>query len=174
MFHGPIHNEANAGVRDISWREIGAVAPLLAGIVFLGVYPKPFLDRVTPSVNHLLAHVQTVDPSAHVPPSGATPLSYSVPANQNVEGPARRRRLLVRARVDGSATAVAAVAPVSPGGSRAAAAYRPPLGRRFARAPPRPGGRLAAGRRSPPGGSPPRRRPPPARPSTVLVVRGRS
>ncbi len=63
VFHGPIRMQANAAVRDISWREIGAVAPLLAGIVFLGIYPKPFLDRVTPSVNHLLAHVQTVDPS---------------------------------------------------------------------------------------------------------------
>ena len=57
-------------MRDITWREIGAIAPLLAGIVFLGVYPKPFLDRITPSVNYLLAHVQPVDPSAHVPAAG--------------------------------------------------------------------------------------------------------
>jgi NADH-quinone oxidoreductase subunit M len=85
VFHGPIRIAANAAVRDISWREIAAVAPLLAGIVFLGVYPRPFLDRVTPSVNHLLAHVQAVDPSAHVPPSGQAPVSYSVPSDQNVD-----------------------------------------------------------------------------------------
>ena len=62
VFWGPIRVESNAAVRDITWREIGAVAPLLAGIVFLGVYPRPVLDRITPSVNHLLAHVQHVDP----------------------------------------------------------------------------------------------------------------
>ncbi len=89
VFHGPIRIEANAAVRDISWREIAAVAPLLAGIVFLGVYPRPFLDRVTPSVNHLLAHVQAVDPSAHVPPSGQAPISYSVPPDQNVDSSVR-------------------------------------------------------------------------------------
>jgi NADH-quinone oxidoreductase subunit M len=89
VFHGPIRIEANAAVRDISWREIAAVAPLLAGIVFLGVYPRPFLDRVTPSVNHLPAHVQAVDPSAHVPPSGQAPISYSVPPDQNVDSSVR-------------------------------------------------------------------------------------
>jgi len=86
VFHGPIRQEANAKVRDISWRELAAVAPLLVGIVFLGVYPKPFLDRVTPSVNHLLAHVQAVDPSAHVVPPGQAAITYSVPADQNVDG----------------------------------------------------------------------------------------
>lgn len=84
VFHGPVH-AANAAVRDISWREIAAVAPLLAGIVFLGVYPRPFLERVTPSVNHLLAHVQTEDPGAHVPSIGQAAISYSVPSAQNVD-----------------------------------------------------------------------------------------
>jgi NADH-quinone oxidoreductase subunit M len=84
VFHGT-PNATNAAVRDISWREIGAVTPLLLGIVFLGIYPKPFLDRVTPSVNHLLAHVQTVDPGAHVPAPSGPAIAYSVPAGQNVD-----------------------------------------------------------------------------------------
>jgi hypothetical protein len=54
-------------------------------MVFLGVFPKPFLDRVTPSVDHLLAHVQTVDPSFHIPSQGRTTITYTVPANQNVD-----------------------------------------------------------------------------------------
>ena len=86
VFHGPIRVAANEAVRDISWREIGAVTPLLVGIVFLGIYPKPFLDRVTPSVNHLLAHVQHIDPGAHVPPSGQAAVTFSVPASQDVDG----------------------------------------------------------------------------------------
>ena len=86
VFHGPIRNEANENVRDISWAELAAVAPLLAGIVFLGIYPRPFLDRVTPSVDHLLAHVQAVDPGAHVAPPGQAAITYSVPSDQNVDG----------------------------------------------------------------------------------------
>jgi NADH-quinone oxidoreductase subunit M len=86
VFWGPIRVEKNAAVRDITWRQIGAVAPLLVGIVFLGIYPRPVLDRITPSVNHLLAHVQHVDPSAHVPAPGGPAVAYSVPADQNVDG----------------------------------------------------------------------------------------
>lgn len=89
VFHGPVLNPANETFPDISRREMAAIAPLLAGIVFLGVYPAPFLDRVTPSVNHLLAHVQAAAPNANVPPSGQPPLRYSVPADQNVDTSAR-------------------------------------------------------------------------------------
>lgn len=86
VFHG-VPDERNAGVRDLSVREIAAVAPLLAGIVFLGVYPKPFLDRVTPSVGALLEHVRYADPAAGVPASDTTILSYTVPPSQNVDVP---------------------------------------------------------------------------------------
>ena len=86
VFHGPI-SEVNAKVRDISWREIGAIAPLLAGILFLGVYPKPFFDRVNPSVGYLLGHVQQVAPNAHVPSQGQSAVQYTVPADQDVNLP---------------------------------------------------------------------------------------
>lgn len=69
----------------MTWRELAAVAPLLAAIVLLGVYPKPFLDRVTPSVDHLLSHVQAVDPAAHVPGVGLPPPRYGVPPSQAVK-----------------------------------------------------------------------------------------
>src|SRR5262249_55609225 len=85
-FWGPIREVKNAAVRDITWREIGAVAPLLAGIVFLGIYPRPVLDRITPSGNHLLAHVQHVDPSAHLPAPGGAAIAQPRPADQNVDG----------------------------------------------------------------------------------------
>ena len=52
-------DEATAKVRDLSWREVVVVAPLVALIVVLGVYPKPVLDRITPSVTRLVQHVET-------------------------------------------------------------------------------------------------------------------
>ena len=57
VFHGKPDGE-NAQVKDIGWRQGMVIAPLVALIVFLGVYPRPVLDRITPSVNQLVAHVQ--------------------------------------------------------------------------------------------------------------------
>jgi hypothetical protein len=54
-------------------------------MVFLGIYPSPFLSRVQPSVSHLLAHVQAADPSLHIPVSGRSKLTYAVPDSQRVD-----------------------------------------------------------------------------------------
>jgi NADH-quinone oxidoreductase subunit M len=51
-------DEANAAVRDLSWREGLLVLPLVAAIGFLGVYPKPVLDRITPSVDRIVRSVE--------------------------------------------------------------------------------------------------------------------
>jgi len=85
-------SEINDKFKDISWREIGMVAPLLAGIVFLGIYPKPFFDRVNPSVEYLLGHVEQVAPNADVPSQGSSAIKYTVPADQSVDAapPAKR------------------------------------------------------------------------------------
>jgi NADH-quinone oxidoreductase subunit M len=45
------------------------MAPLIILIVFLGVYPKPVLDRINPSVNQLIAHVESK--TGHAEPSVA-------------------------------------------------------------------------------------------------------
>ena len=45
-------------MRDMNLRERAVMLPLIAAIVFLGVYPKPVLDRINPSVNELVQHVE--------------------------------------------------------------------------------------------------------------------
>jgi NADH-quinone oxidoreductase subunit M len=57
VFHGE-PDEANESFREITWREGAVLAPLLVLIVFLGVYPKPVLDRMAPSVDRLITHVE--------------------------------------------------------------------------------------------------------------------
>ena len=54
------HGEPDAGdsMEDLNLREKLAIAPLLFLIVFMGVYPKPFLDRIDPSVKALIAHIE--------------------------------------------------------------------------------------------------------------------
>jgi NADH-quinone oxidoreductase subunit M len=44
VFFGKVTNPKNKGLRDLSWREIGLIAPLVFLMVFMGVYPKPFLN----------------------------------------------------------------------------------------------------------------------------------
>ena len=56
VFHGPV-TEPNKGFRELKLTEGLVIAPLLVLIVFLGLYPKPMLDRIEPSVERLLAHV---------------------------------------------------------------------------------------------------------------------
>jgi NADH-quinone oxidoreductase subunit M len=45
VFFGKITNDKNRVLKDLSWRELGLIAPLLFLMVYMGVYPKPFLDR---------------------------------------------------------------------------------------------------------------------------------
>ncbi len=57
VFHGEPDGE-NAEMKDMGWKEGLIMAPLLGLIVFLGVYPKPMLDRIEPSVDRLVAHIE--------------------------------------------------------------------------------------------------------------------
>jgi NADH-quinone oxidoreductase subunit M len=56
VFHGE-PSEENRHLPDMTWRERGVMLPLVAAIVFLGVYPKPVLDRIQPSVDQLIVHM---------------------------------------------------------------------------------------------------------------------
>jgi NADH-quinone oxidoreductase subunit M len=57
VFHGTPEGE-NAEMADMGWRERAVMVPILALIVFLGVYPAPVLERIEPSVERLIAHVE--------------------------------------------------------------------------------------------------------------------
>ena len=50
-------------MRDLRLREVLAVAPLLALMVFLGFYPKPLTDVITPAVNATMHDVGVQDPA---------------------------------------------------------------------------------------------------------------
>jgi NADH-quinone oxidoreductase subunit M len=86
VFHGPAQ-AVNAGIRDMTWAERAAVAPLLAGIIFIGVYPQPLLSRIQPAVDHLVAHVEYADPSLRIPSQGVGHGTFAVPADQVVDLP---------------------------------------------------------------------------------------
>jgi NADH-quinone oxidoreductase subunit M len=49
---------ANKTIPDLNAREIGILVPLVVIIFWLGIYPRPFLDRMEPSVTRLVQHVE--------------------------------------------------------------------------------------------------------------------
>lgn len=58
-FHGE-PDEANISqIHDLNLRERIVIGPFLVVIVLMGVYPKPFLDRIEPSVKALISHVES-------------------------------------------------------------------------------------------------------------------
>ena len=47
------------GILDMNAREIAVFAPLVVLVIFMGVYPGPFLEIMHVSVTNLLTHVDT-------------------------------------------------------------------------------------------------------------------
>ena len=59
VFHGE-PDEANSSFRELRLREGLVLLPFIGLIVFCGVYPKPMLDRIEPSVKALMDRVEVV------------------------------------------------------------------------------------------------------------------
>ncbi len=60
-FHGRPRGD-HAEMTELGMVESLVIIPFLVAIVFLGVYPKPMLERIEPAVDSLVAHIET-----HVP-----------------------------------------------------------------------------------------------------------
>ena len=58
MFLGPVENPKNMNLKDLNWREIITLLPLLVFIFWIGLYPKPFFDLMAPTVDKLVEAVQ--------------------------------------------------------------------------------------------------------------------
>ncbi|MFJ3934182.1 MULTISPECIES: NADH-quinone oxidoreductase subunit M [unclassified Streptomyces] len=62
---GPVKEELRA-MPDLKARELAVVAPLIALLLFLGVFPKPVTEIVNPAVEHTMSDVQKQDPRPEV------------------------------------------------------------------------------------------------------------
>ncbi|MET9624162.1 NADH-quinone oxidoreductase subunit M [Streptomyces sp. NPDC006464] len=63
---GPVKEEVRT-MPDLRARELAVVVPLIALLIFLGVFPKPMTEIVDPAVNHTLSDVRQQDPQPTVP-----------------------------------------------------------------------------------------------------------
>ncbi len=74
MFFGNIDNPKNETLTDLSGREWAYMMPLLVLSLWIGVYPKPFLQYIEKPVNAIVRHVRPTYPIPGMPqPPPATP-----------------------------------------------------------------------------------------------------
>src|SRR5215471_8014244 len=57
VIFGPLTNPENQTLKDLNGREILILAPVVALILFMGLYPQPFLSRMKPSIDLTLKRV---------------------------------------------------------------------------------------------------------------------
>ncbi len=72
-------------ITDLRAREMLVVAPLIALLLALGVYPKPVLELINPAVANTMTTIGQHDPAPRVPPGTAAPAH----APSTAEGPHR-------------------------------------------------------------------------------------
>ncbi|MEM9194405.1 MAG: NADH-quinone oxidoreductase subunit M [Myxococcota bacterium] len=58
MFWGPLDKEENRKLKDITWLEGAALAPLIVLIFWIGFYPNTFLEPMRPSVEGYIGDFQ--------------------------------------------------------------------------------------------------------------------
>jgi len=78
IFFGKITHEKNRSLADLNWREIGLMIPLLALMVYMGVFPKPFLKRSEMAIRALQERVMG-QAGGVIDHAGAPPTTLVVP-----------------------------------------------------------------------------------------------
>jgi NADH-quinone oxidoreductase subunit M len=73
VFHGEAEREENRTLADLRLRESVMLAPLIALIVFIGVYPKPFLERIEPAAERVVQQLKGSSVLPEPPPQEAAP-----------------------------------------------------------------------------------------------------
>jgi len=58
VMFGPITHAVNQTIRDLTGREIAVMVPLMALMLFMGLYPAPLISRMQPSVERMLSPVR--------------------------------------------------------------------------------------------------------------------
>lgn len=58
---GPITKAVNETISDLTGREIAVMVPLIGLMLFMGLYPRPLIERMEPSVRQVLSRVQVAE-----------------------------------------------------------------------------------------------------------------
>jgi NADH-quinone oxidoreductase subunit M len=87
---GRVENPKNERLLDLSHREFATFAPLLVLAVWMGLYPAPFLDRISTSVEHVMSRVNPAYAQAYADCGGRAlpgPSAAAAPATPQGQPP---------------------------------------------------------------------------------------
>jgi NADH-quinone oxidoreductase subunit M len=73
VFYGQVVHEENRHIKDLGAREVAIMVPLVVLYIFIGLYPRPLLSRMEPSVSHLLVQMQRAQGQTLVKESSMEP-----------------------------------------------------------------------------------------------------
>jgi len=62
---GTITREDVRAMLDLNWREIVVFAPMIAVVLWMGIYPDSFLKPMQPTLANLIASVHSGQPAGH-------------------------------------------------------------------------------------------------------------
>jgi NADH-quinone oxidoreductase subunit M len=77
VFFNALEKKENQEMEDLSRREMVILVPMLALMIWIGVQPTPFLERMEPSVQAVLHHVTGDDLQALSGPAEEAPVVFS-------------------------------------------------------------------------------------------------
>jgi NADH-quinone oxidoreductase subunit M len=69
VMFGELKNPANEKLKDLSGREIALMVPLLVFVFWIGLYPNPFFEKMTPALEQLIQQVNGQEIVAMVEPA---------------------------------------------------------------------------------------------------------
>ena len=90
VMFGKLDNPKNQNLKDLSFRELCVVAPLLIFVFWIGVYPNTFLEKMEPAVNQMIVQVTGEQPVVvkAVPVAAPAPVHAEEAVHGHAEEPA--------------------------------------------------------------------------------------
>jgi NADH-quinone oxidoreductase subunit M len=80
VMFGELSNPKNKVLKDLNAREVCIMLPLLVLIFFMGVYPRPFIDTMAPSIDRLIKQTGKHKLVAMATPAAMPAMPAAVPA----------------------------------------------------------------------------------------------
>jgi NADH-quinone oxidoreductase subunit M len=85
VMFGELDNPKNQSLKDLNVREICIMVPLIVMIFVMGIYPKPFIDKMDPAIKKLVSQARPASMNAQMMPVAMPALPVGHPA---MEAPA--------------------------------------------------------------------------------------
>ncbi|MBD3288507.1 Fe-S-binding domain-containing protein, partial [candidate division KSB1 bacterium] len=58
VFFGPLNNEKNKNLKDLSVREMIVLVPFIIAVFWIGIYPKPYMNKMHTTVKKYISEYQ--------------------------------------------------------------------------------------------------------------------